>query len=152
MHEIQTDIVIHATPENVWAVLSDFAAFPEWNPFIPRITGTLKLGGCLKIRMTPPGSFPATFYTKVQILDANHELRWLGRPLVPGIFDGQHRFVIHPLPDGTVRFEQAERFSGILVGFFTHRHETITKPGFALMNAALKARVEALYPVQPTSR
>jgi uncharacterized protein YndB with AHSA1/START domain len=33
---------IDAPPERVWQVLTDFGAFPEWNPFIRSIEASLK--------------------------------------------------------------------------------------------------------------
>jgi uncharacterized membrane protein len=36
MKEIHTEIEINAPAEKVWRVLTDFAAYPEWNPFVGR--------------------------------------------------------------------------------------------------------------------
>lgn len=43
------------------------------------------------------------------------ELRWLGRLLLPGLFDGEHIFEIEAVKKDGVRFVQRECFSGILV-------------------------------------
>lgn len=34
MHQLHTRIEIHSSPERVWSVLMDFAAYPAWNPFV----------------------------------------------------------------------------------------------------------------------
>jgi hypothetical protein len=44
MRELRREIVIDAPPERVWAAVTDFAAYPEWNPFIRRISGELREG------------------------------------------------------------------------------------------------------------
>jgi uncharacterized protein YndB with AHSA1/START domain len=40
---------IEAPPDVVWRVLTDFAAYPEWNPFIVRIGGDLTVGQVLDL-------------------------------------------------------------------------------------------------------
>ena len=42
-------------PERVWAVLTDFDSYPKWNPFIHSISGDLRVGGHLIVRIVPPG-------------------------------------------------------------------------------------------------
>jgi hypothetical protein len=125
----------------VWAVIGDFAAYPEWNPFIRRISGELREGARLEVRIQPPQARATTFKPTVRSVEPNRELRWLGRLLVPGIFDGEHSLSIEPLESGRARFVQSERFSGILVGLARGTLEK-TDTGFEQMNAALKARVE----------
>ena len=69
------------------------------------------------------------------------ELRWIGRFLVPGLFDGEHSLRIERLDNNRSRFVQSERFSGLLVGLVKGTLAK-TEAGFEQMNTALKARVE----------
>jgi hypothetical protein len=107
--EIRHEIEIDASPDAVWAVLADTGAYPEWNPFVRRLTGDLREGAKLEAQIAPPGGRPMTFKPTVLAADPGRELRWLGRLLVPGVFDGEHRFQLEPLPDGRTRFIQSER-------------------------------------------
>ena len=42
--EIKTEILINATPEKVWTILTNFDNYPNWNPFIKSIKGEVKVG------------------------------------------------------------------------------------------------------------
>jgi hypothetical protein len=141
MRELHREIEIDGPPERVWAVLTDFAAYPEWNPFIRRISGELRESAKLEVRIEPPGGRAMTFKPTVRAVEANRELRWLGRLLLPGVFDGEHSLRIEPLEGGRSRFVQSERFSGLLVGLVKGALAK-TEAGFERMNTALKARVE----------
>ena len=142
MRELRAKIEIDAPPERVWQVLTDFAAYPEWNPFIRSIEGEPEVGSRLKVRIEPPGGRGMTFRPTVQAAEPGRELRWLGRLFLPGLVDGEHRLALEPLQGGRSRFIQGERFSGLLVGLLT-RTLTATERGFQQMNEALKRRVEA---------
>jgi uncharacterized protein YndB with AHSA1/START domain len=37
MKELHSEIEIDASAERVWAILTDFASYPRWNPFIRSI-------------------------------------------------------------------------------------------------------------------
>jgi len=139
--EIHHQIDIDALPERVWQELTDIGSYGDWNPFVRRITGDLARGQRLVVRIAPPGGREMTFRPTVLVVEPAKELRWLGRLLVPGVFDGEHRFVLAELPNGRTRFTQSECFSGLLVGL---SRGTLAKTcdGFAQMNAALKARAE----------
>ena len=140
--EISHEIEIDATPAEVWNVLADVDAYPEWNPFVVRLAGEVREGARLEARIAPPGGRAMTFRPTVVAAEPERELRWLGRLLVRGLFDGEHSFRIEPLADGRSRFVQSERFSGVLVRPL-RRMLGRTEAGFAQMNAALKRRVEA---------
>ena len=56
---LTASVHIDASPDQVWAVLSDFDRYPDWNPFIVSATGTLLPGARLALRMQPVGA-PAT--------------------------------------------------------------------------------------------
>jgi hypothetical protein len=140
---LRSEIEIAAPAERVWAVLADGAAYAAWNPFIPRLAGRLEPGARLEVRIAPPGGTAVTFRPTVLAAEPGRELRWLGHLVVPGLFDGEHRFAIEPLGQDRVRFVQEERFGGLLVGLFAGSLDRHTRPGFEAMNRALKARAEA---------
>src|SRR5918996_6194888 len=118
MKELRTEIEIGAAPERVWQVLTDFDAYPGWNPFIRSIEGETVVGSRLKVRIEPPGARGMTFKPTVRAVEPARELRWLGRLFVPGLFDGEHRLTVEPVDGGRSRFLQSERFDGLLVGLF----------------------------------
>ena len=142
MHEIQTEIDIASTPERLWSILTDLSAYPSWNPFIRSITGQIEEGQRLAVSIQPAGGRAMTFRPTVLLAAPNSELRWLGRFLLPGIFDGEHYFKMAASGPGRVRFTQGEQFSGLLVGFAKASLDRGTKDGFVAMNEALKTRAE----------
>ena len=141
MRELVTHVEVAAPPAVVWAVLTDFASYPSWNPFIREIEGPVHERGRLRVRLEPPGGRAMTFRPVVRAVEPERELRWLGHVGLPGLFDGEHRFTITPVGPDLVRFEQAERFSGVLVPLLA-RALVRTRAGFEAMNQALKGRVE----------
>lgn len=142
VREIRAETVIAAPPEAVWRVLTDFAAYPDWNPFIRSIERKPWVGTRLSVEIRPPGMKSMRFRPKVLRVAKGHELRWVGRVLIAGLLDGEHRFTIIPEGDGS-RFVQAEVFTGLLVPIVALT-ETLraTQLGFLLMNRALRERVE----------
>jgi len=142
MKELRSEIEIQASAERVWQLLTDFTSFPQWNPFIRRASGTVQPGERLEVKIKPSGASGMTFRPTVLIAEPNRELRWLGRLLIPGLFDGEHIFTIEPLGANRVRFVQREIFTGLLVPLFARRLDTDTRRGFEEMNQALKVRAE----------
>ncbi|MCB0858728.1 MAG: SRPBCC domain-containing protein [Solirubrobacterales bacterium] len=140
MKAIETSETINATPERVWQVLTDLESYPEWNPFIIEGAGEVRRDEKLVLKMHPPGGRPMTFKPKVLVADPAVELRWLGRLVVPGIFDGEHWFRLEPLGGGT-RLVQGENFSGLLPPLLG-KVITRAEQGFRELNLALKERAE----------
>ncbi|MDA1061632.1 MAG: SRPBCC domain-containing protein [Chloroflexi bacterium] len=143
MRELRSEIAIDAPVERVWEVLTDFSSYPAWNPFITSIDGEAREGARLTARLEPPGSRAMTFKPTVRAAEAPREFRWLGRLLVPGLFDGEHIFELRATDAGGTRFVQREEFRGLLVGLLLRMVGQNTQRGFDDMNAALKARAEA---------
>jgi hypothetical protein len=142
MKSIRTEIHIEAPPETVWQVLTDFRQYPDWNPFMPHAEGDIREGATIEVRIEPPGGRGMTFRPTLRRVEPNRELRWLGRLLLPKLFDGEHIFELHPAEEGT-RFIQRENFGGLLVPLLWGTLEGATRRGFEAMNQALKERAEA---------
>ena len=141
--ELRTEIEIDAPADRVWRLLTEFDAYPDWNPFLRRASGEVKEGARLEVYMQPSGGRGMTFRPTVIRAEPNREFRWLGHLGVSGLFDGEHSFTIEPLEGNRVRFVQSERFTGVLVPLMLLMIEKDTKRGFEEMNQALKERAEA---------
>ena len=66
--------------------------------------------------IAPPGRQPITFRPVVLTATPWPELRWRGRLLMPGLFDGEHAFQLELLSTAGCRLYHTEHFSGLLVG------------------------------------
>ena len=138
--QISNEILINSSAENVWAIITDFENFPNWNPFIKTASGKIKVGARLKFFIQPLGGKGMTFKPVVQKVEPERELRWLGRLYLPWLFDGEHALVIKT-SNGNVHFIQSEKFTGILVPFARDLLGG-TARGFEEMNIALKKQAE----------
>ena len=141
MRLIETATDIRAPAARIWSILTDFSAYPVWNPFITAAEGELHPGAQLKITIAPLGHRPMTFRPVVLVVTPDYELRWLGRLLMPGLFDGEHAFGLEQQAE-TCRFLHAERFSGVLLPLLSEGLIEAIRRGFESMNAALKLRAE----------
>ncbi|MFE2529805.1 SRPBCC family protein [Streptomyces sp. NPDC059382] len=142
MRTISTTITIDATPEEVWATLSDLPRHCTWNPYIREAYGEPVPGERLTLRTYPEAGDPVTLRPRVVAARPGAELRWVRRKLVPGLLDTEHFFHLAEGPGRTTRLEHGERVRGLLAPFLG-RLPTRNARDFAAMNEALRARVEA---------
>jgi hypothetical protein len=140
--QLHTDVEIEATADRVWAVLTDFAAYQDWNPFIVRAAGQPVPGARLELHMRLSGRRPTTIRPEVLEADPAHRLRWLGRLLLPGLFDGEHTFTLEPAGPGRTRLTQHEEFRGLLAPLVLKMIAKPTLASFHQMNQALKTWAE----------
>jgi len=142
---IETEIEINGTATQVWEVLTDFERYPEWNPFILRIAGTLQTGSRLKAVVKTPNLSKITIRPVLLKVNVGQELRWLGHWVFPKVFDGEHLFAIKRVGDSKVKFVQKELFTGLLVPLFWGKMAGNIRLGFESMSQALKKRVESRF-------
>jgi len=140
MRTLDASIDIAASPERVWQVISDLPAYVRWNPFIVRAGGGLAVGGRLRVTIVAPGHRSVTFRPTILALEPGRSVTWLGRTVLPGLFDGRHTLSVTPADDGA-RFRTREEVSGILVPLLGGIMRD-SQRGFELMAAAVKARAE----------
>ena len=74
-NEIQTEILIKATPEKVWSLLCEFEIYPEWNPFIKSLSVKVETGNRIKVKIAPTESGEITFKPRVLKFEKKVELR-----------------------------------------------------------------------------
>lgn len=142
MREIRTEIDIVASATCVWRALTDFELYPEWNPFIRRVSGQCIDGGELRVTTASLFGILLNFQLKVDNILENRGMRWLGQTLMAGLLDGHHYFEIHEMSPEKVRFIQYEEFSGCMLPLAWPMIAPLSRKGFDSMNKALKKKVE----------
>ncbi|MBN1482516.1 SRPBCC domain-containing protein [candidate division KSB1 bacterium] len=143
MKELFTEIIINASSDKVWDVLTDFDSYPEWNPFVRELRGDVQVGKRIEAVLQAPNQKEMKFRPRVIKLVPRREFRWYGMLGIRGLFEGEHIFEVHPAEPRKVRFVQREIFSGILARAILKNIEENTRAGFEQMNAALKERCES---------
>ena len=142
-YEISTTIEIAATPENVWAVLTDLASYAQWHPMYQAATGHLAAGSTLTITSTHPSTGRAmTAKVKVLTADPNTELRWVSK--LAGVTISERTFHLSPAARGT-SLVQAASYRGLGRSHSRAMIKTVTRiqDSFAAINQAIKEQAEA---------
>ncbi len=141
--DIQARTTISAPASAAWAVLTDTASYPEWNPFVRRLEGELQCGSRLEVELQLGDRKPQRMRPTIVRLEAGRGFEWLGRVGFPGVLDGRHRFEIRATDATRCELVHAERLSGVLVPAFRKLLTEETPAAFVACNEALKCRVES---------
>lgn len=101
---------IAATPDALWAKLTDAEHFPKWNSTVESIEGPIALGNklTLKVPLAPGRSF----HPKVVQFDVNQRMVWQDG-FFP-MFQGTRTYVL-TAKSGVTTFEMEEVFRGIML-------------------------------------
>lgn len=138
---IDTEIAIAANPAHVWAILTDFAGYARWNPWIVEVAGALVPGSELRLLSVHiPGSAPTEGV--VTLVSASFpEMRWEGGHPDRSILLGDHLFRCEAAGGGC-RFHHVERFSGVSAERLLMDYGARIEGNFHRFNAALKRAAE----------
>lgn len=141
-NEINTEIVLKGTKEEVWNILVDLETYSAWNPFITRSSGEIRLGAVLENTMVNAGK-PTTFKPVITDVLDGRRFEWLGKALLGG-FKGRHYFELEDAGEGFVKLIHGETFSGFLAPFLLTLIREDTERNIIAMNKALQARLGLL--------
>ena len=103
---------IQASPETIWAILTDAPGYQAWDSGIERVDGRIAPGEKITVRSraNPGRAFPV----RVTEFTPGERMVWSGgMPL--GLFRGVRTFVLAPGSDGSTRFSMREEYSGPLL-------------------------------------
>jgi uncharacterized protein YndB with AHSA1/START domain len=104
-------VFIRATPERIWALLTDAAKFTRWNNTVEKVDGKIALGERVRVHpKTNPGrAFPVT----VSEFEPPRSMVWTGgMPL--GLFKGRRTFTLTPGLNEDVEFCMREEYTGLM--------------------------------------
>ena len=144
MTHLETEIIINASSESVWKILMDFKNYPNWNPFVKKISGSATVSKVLEIELQLKGKKAMKIQPKVIKNIHGKEFSWRGHLFIEGLFDGEHYFKVEKHGEDQSKFIHGERFSGLLSVPVLKIIEKNTLNGFISMNEALKKQTESL--------
>ena len=131
---------VEASKPEVWAVLTNFDDYDQWNPVITSASGEPVVGAELDLELTLPGHDPEELDAEVLIVRGDRKLRWQDRLVVPGVRDFEYEFIIQPVEPGRVVVVQLLRSEGLLAPF---TDEEAGREALALIGEALVERLAA---------
>jgi len=140
--ELRSEVEIDAPASHVYAVLTDFASYEKWNPFLTSVRGELAVGAKLSVEMSLPEGSAYVLEPEVTHVTEGLELRWRARFALAALLEAEQLFVLKEPAPGVTRLVQGLNFSGFLLRF-SGRTLTQSARGCVYMNQALKKRAES---------
>ena len=138
MRFYESSATIAATPDAVWAVLSDGAGWASWESGVDAVEGRIAPGERITIRSqaAPGRAFPVTV---TEFEPAAHLEFSGGMPL--GLFRGVRTYTLSPAAGGTA-FRMREEYTGPLLPLIWRSMPDL-RPSFEKFARGLKQRVES---------
>ncbi len=137
----RTTFPVAAPASAVWAVLTDFERYGEWNPSLPSIRGDLRPGAEVALTLGMPGRPSAKVKARLGRVEPDRCLTWDGNAGADWLFAGHRELVIEPADDG-VLVTHVEDVSGALFPVFRLVMGSAIQRSHDAFNAALKSRCE----------
>jgi hypothetical protein len=102
--------IIHASPERIWALLTDAAGMARWSSTVTGIDGRIAEGERIALRVPYA---KRVFKLRVSQVTAARSMTWSDG--VAPMFKGVRTFTLTPRADGSTEFAMSERFSGLML-------------------------------------
>jgi len=139
MKTYHTSISINKPIDNVWKVLTDFEAYPKWNPLVGELTGDIKEGGTIKTHIIPLGK---SYYPIVLSFKKEEELIWQGVQGAKILLAGKHYYKLRSIDKNNTELLHGEYFTGILSHFLPKSLLQKMENAFVDHNEVFKKLVE----------
>lgn len=141
--EIRKEVVIEASPPQVWSTIIDFQHYDRWNTQLEFLSGQAKPGGKLHLRLSVDGAAPYEFKPAISHWEEHEKLAWLAITGFPRVFDGEHFFELKGLEGDKTLLVNREEYRGVLSLIMKHLPMMEKAPeGFEKMNQELKNYIE----------
>ncbi|MEO1269725.1 MAG: SRPBCC domain-containing protein [Myxococcota bacterium] len=137
---VHTEVVIPASSEAIWAVLTDPTGYAAWNPILVRAEGEYREGTTLRYRMRDESGKESDITATVVGLEEHHSIQQHGG--IRGVLTFDHTWRLESVEGGT-RVVQHEEYRGIGVWFWD---PSGVERLYQRANEALRTRVVERFP------
>lgn len=132
---------IDAPAARVWAVLTDFPRYADWNPFTPELAAELRPDGPVRL-VADMGFKKFVQRGHVVAVEPNQTLRWHIFPMPRWLAWADRVQTIEAVGDGRCIYRSEDRMHGPFAWLITAMMRRSVTKGFQAAGAALKRRVE----------
>jgi hypothetical protein len=143
MRNLETRFSVPQSPDQVWSVLIDYPSYARWNSFMREASGEVGVGKKLNITIYLSSGSKMSFRPKLFMVDKDRELRWKGRLIVKGLFDGEHYWVLSRNASGSTDIRPWRELHG--PARWVVKPEKL-KVEFERMNRDMAAEIARRYP------
>lgn len=117
MKQLTTEMVLQASSERVWELLTDFSLYPHWNSLFPSVTAPGDTGGEYQLSVHLPGMEP--FPLKADLLmQEKARLSWQSKLIGRWLLFWKFSYRIEPLSPERLTFAITSEFTGMLAPLF----------------------------------
>lgn len=138
---VHAEIIIDATPQQVWSVLTDTKSYGSWAKFMTKIDGEIKDQGNITVDFTVDEEKQKINQVK-HVISATEgkEFAW-SEKFMMGMIDN-HRFIVEATADGKTRFIQSDEVKGGMAWLFGKSLMKFEMKNYPVFNRSLKAEAE----------
>lgn len=138
-----TEIIIDASPKQVWEVLTDTESYGQWNEIILKMDGKIEDKGKVDVLFKAgPKAKPQLFHNDL-FVEQGVEFYW-SQVQTMGIKD-RHCFRVEATNGGKTKFIQSDQALGGLSWLIGKMAVNIQLTVYPMFNRSLKAEVERRY-------
>jgi len=143
MTSVRAEIEIDAPAARIFEILTDLAAYREWNPFTPRVESTLRVGDPVELHVRLRGERLSHRVEFVTANEAPSRLCWRMQMGARFLLAAERCQTLTPLADGRTRYVSEDVFRGLLTPIVMLGFRTAMQRGFDDCALALKKRAES---------
>jgi hypothetical protein len=140
---VRAEIEIDAPAGRIFDILTNLAAYPEWNPFTVRVESTLRLGDPVHLYVRLRGGKLSHRIEYVSKNERPASLCW-GTTIGAGFLLRAERCqTLTPIDERRTRYVNEDVLEGWLAPFVLRAYGPAMQRGFEAVASALKKRAEA---------
>jgi hypothetical protein len=139
MKSYEAESLVDASPETIWAILTEASKYANWDSGVERVEGNIASGETISVysKISPGRAFPV----KVIEFLPGQKMVWSGG-MPMGLFKGVRTFTLSPDGKGLTKFKMREEFSGLMLPLIWGSMPDLG-PSFKQFAAGLKSRAES---------
>jgi len=144
MFTIDKNFEIAAPASVVWEVLTDFARYGEWNPFVPECKAELAPGGAIdmQVRLMSKPQFQREW---IRTVESGKGFSYSMKPMPLGALRSLRSHAIEEVNAERCRYRSHFEMEGWLLPLILAMFRGGLERGFQGMSSGVKTRAEALW-------